>query len=115
MVEAPVVADDRKRFTGGRRGPDLLSDLFDSVMELSFQHSAPEACSFVAGVITQNLRCDAKAISATTSTVTSSWHGEANTGRACWSIGCAKVTLLGRHALQAGREPRRSDGRRPRR
>lgn len=81
-VEAPVVADDRKRFTGGRRGPDLLSDLFDSVMELSFQHSAPEACSFVAGVITQNLRCDAVLVfSYDINRDEFVVHGEANTGR----------------------------------
>ncbi|MBK8697417.1 MAG: GAF domain-containing protein [Deltaproteobacteria bacterium] len=81
-VEAPVVADDRKRFTGGRRGPDLLSDLFDSVMELSFQHSAPDACSFVAGVITQNLRCDAVLVfSYDINRDEFVVHGEANTGR----------------------------------
>ncbi|TAK32867.1 MAG: hypothetical protein EPO40_01415 [Myxococcaceae bacterium] len=81
-VEAPAVADDRKRFTGGRRGPDLLSDLFDSVMELSFQHSAPEACSFVAGVITQNLRCDAVLVfSYDINRDEFVVHGEANTGR----------------------------------
>ena len=81
-VAAPVVADDRKRFTGGRRGPDLLSDLFDSVMELSFQHSSPEACSFVAGVITQNLRCDAVLVfSYDINRDEFVVHGEANTGR----------------------------------
>jgi hypothetical protein len=56
---APVVDPDRKRYTGGRRGPDLLSDLFDSVMELSFQHTGQEVCAFVTNVLTQNLRCDA--------------------------------------------------------
>ncbi|MBK6528628.1 MAG: GAF domain-containing protein [Deltaproteobacteria bacterium] len=76
------MADDRKRFTGGRRGPDLLSDLFDSVMELSFQHSAPEACACVAGVLTQNLRCDAVLVfSYDINRDEFVVQGEANTGR----------------------------------
>jgi len=81
-VEAPAVVDNRKRFTGGRRGPDLLSDLFDSVMELSFQHSVAEACAFVAGIITQNLRCDAVLVfSYDINRDEFVVHGEANTGR----------------------------------
>ncbi len=59
VAEVAVVAADRKRFEGGRRGPDLLSDLFDSVMELSFQQSIAEVCTVVASVLTDNLRCDA--------------------------------------------------------
>jgi hypothetical protein len=81
-TEAPVVAADRQRFTGGRRGPDLLSDLFDSVMELSFQHSAPEVCACVAGVLTQNLRCDAVLVfSYDINRDEFVVQGEANTGR----------------------------------
>ncbi len=81
-VEAPVVAADRKRFTGGRRGPDLLSDLFDSVMELSFQHGVGEACSLVSNIITQNLRCDAVLVfSYDINRDEFVVHGEANTGR----------------------------------
>ena len=77
-----VVAADRKRFEGGRRGPDLLSDLFDSVMELSFQHSGVEVCTFVANVLTQNLRCDAVLVfSYDINRDEFVVHGEANTGR----------------------------------
>jgi hypothetical protein len=73
---------DRERFTGGRRGPDLLSDLFDAVMEMSFLHSGTDVCAFVAAVITQHLRCDAVLvfgydINRDEFVV----HGEANTGR----------------------------------
>lgn len=80
--EAPVVAPDRQRFPGGRRGPDLLSDLFDSVMELSFQHSAAEVCACVAGVLTHNLRCDAVLVfSYDINRDEFVVQGEANTGR----------------------------------
>jgi hypothetical protein len=79
---ATVVASDRPRFLGGRRGPDLLSDLFDSVMELSFQHSAAEVCACVAGVLTQNLRCDAVLVfSYDINRDEFVVQGEANTGR----------------------------------
>ncbi len=50
---------ERPRFEGGRRGPDLLSDLFDAVMDLSFQHDVADLCHFTTGVLTHNLRCDA--------------------------------------------------------
>ena len=81
-VEAPVVAADRKRFTGGRRGPDLLSDLFDSVMDLSFQHAVGDACALVSNIITQNLRCDAVLVfSYDINRDEFVVHGEANTGR----------------------------------
>lgn len=81
-AEAPVVSPDRKRFAGGRRGPDLLSDLFDSVMELSFQHGADEVCAFVANVVTQNLRCDAVLVFAyDINRDEFVVQGEANTGR----------------------------------
>ncbi|MDO9021511.1 MAG: hypothetical protein Q7V43_31580 [Myxococcales bacterium] len=81
-AEAPVVAADRQRFQGGRRGPDLLSDLFDSVMELSFQHTAAEVCACVAGIVTQNLRCDAVLVfSYDINRDEFVVQGEANTGR----------------------------------
>jgi hypothetical protein len=78
----PTIAPDRKRYSGGRRGPDLLSDLFDSVMELSFQHSGQEVCAFVASVLTQNLRCDAVLVFAyDINRDEFVVNGEANTGR----------------------------------
>lgn len=81
---APVVAPapDRKRFAGGRRGPDLLSDLFDGLMELSFLKDHADICAFVSGVLTQHLRSDAVLVF--TYDINRDEfvvHGEANTGR----------------------------------
>lgn len=46
-----------------RRGKDLLSDLFDALMELSFQTSAEDACAFVAKLLWENLTADACVVS----------------------------------------------------
>ncbi len=93
---APVApAADRKRFTGGRRGPDLLSDLFDGLMELSFLKDPTDICAFVAGILTQHLRCDAVLVfSYDINRDEFVVHGEANTGRLDHRVG-AKVGSYG--------------------
>ncbi len=80
---APVApAPDRKRFTGGRRGPDLLSDLFDGLMELSFIKDPTDTCAFVSNILTQHLRCDAVLVfSYDINRDEFVVRGEANTGR----------------------------------
>ena len=46
-----------------RRGKDLVSDLFDALMDLSFATSAEDACSFAARVIREHVSADACTVS----------------------------------------------------
>lgn len=84
-VEAPAPAapaPERKRFAGGRRGPDLLSDLFDAMMELSFLKESADICAFVSNIITHHLKCDAVLVfSYDINRDEFVVQGEANTGR----------------------------------
>lgn len=62
--DKPAATQRSRAATGGvrKRGRDLLSDLFDALMDLSMLHDSEQACAFVATTLHEHLAADAVAV-----------------------------------------------------